>query len=544
MSSRSKTPSFVATFELSQLQGGGSFKDIDTMSEFYRKIYNAGLGICLKSLKSMKASEEWATARKMPKIKESDRKARGKAFSDLVKKYGLEEYSIQKSVKNLVDGDEAFCLWTNSAVVQKVAKRIFQAMEKLQYGQAKRVRFKRKGDFFSFEGKSNKTGVRLTEEEGTFICLIGNKSYRLSYDMDNPYHVHALSSRVKYGRILRKTIKGKERYFVQGIFEGLPYEDKAKKERHRKIVKDREGHDYYKRRKSLPNDIRFSVATDFGPGSIAVATPLTSFERPISLGVDKKQKKVKTLQRSMDKKRRLSNPDNYQDNGTIKKGKKTWNNSKKYLKERRKKADTERRKAAERKSSHGFLSNQILAYGKNHKTEKISYKGWQKGWFGKSIRHHAPSALEGELSRKAEYARGRSERINTYQTALSQHCLCGERRKKALSERTHACPKCGLTAKRDTLAAFLAIFCSKEITKNGEEKWTLDLRSARFFARGHRTLSVSGKSHPRETIKAKPSLASSSVMDEKTAEMVAEKTLDFALEPSSKRDGSGRKSTV
>ncbi|MFW7378765.1 MAG: hypothetical protein ACOH5I_08165 [Oligoflexus sp.] len=143
------------------------------------------------------------------------------------------------------------------------------------------------------------------------------------------------------------------------------------------------------------------------------------------------------------------------------------------------------------------------------KTEKVSYKGWQK-IFGRSIAHHAPSALEGELTRKAGYARGRCERISTFQTALSQMCLCGAKRKKPLSQRMHHCDNCGLEAPRDIFSAYLAIFCHKEIDKCGNEKWSLNLDDAKAMFRGHRYLSKSGTNAAPIRSDGKPSKACTS----------------------------------
>ena len=39
----------------------------------------------------------------------------------------------------------------------------------------------------------------------------------------------------------------------------------------------------------------------------------------------------------------------------------------------------------------------------------------------------------------------------------SQHCLCGCEVRKALSERVHRCPECGLNAPRDTVSALLIL---------------------------------------------------------------------------------------
>ena len=49
-------------------------------------------------------------------------------------------------------------------------------------------------------------------------------------------------------------------------------------------------------------------------------------------------------------------------------------------------------------------------------------------------------------------------RVSTSRTALSQRCICGARVPKALSQRTHSCPACGLTGDRDLVSAALAAF--------------------------------------------------------------------------------------
>lgn len=92
----------------------------------------------------------------------------------------------------------------------------------------------------------------------------------------------------------------------------------------------------------------------------------------------------------MDRQRRAGNPENYNPNGTVKKGKKRFNQSNRYKKTAAKKRNIERKQAAHRKSLHGKLVNQTLKLGKNIKTEKVSVIAWQKN-FGKSIGFKSPS---------------------------------------------------------------------------------------------------------------------------------------------------------
>ena len=123
-------------------------------------------------------------------------------------------------------------------------------------------------------------------------------------------------------------------------------------------------------------------------------------------------------------------------------------------------ADLARKETAYRKTAHGALANHVLRLGNHIKTEKLSYKGWQKQW-GRSIGLRAPGMFVTLLKRKAENAGGRVEEINTYKTALSQTCHCGRKAKKLLSERWHKCP-CGVIAQRDLYSAYLACFVVKD----------------------------------------------------------------------------------
>jgi transposase len=72
--------------------------------------------------------------------------------------------------------------------------------------------------------------------------------------------------------------------------------------------------------------------------------------------------------------------------------------------------------------------------GKMIKTEKLSYKGWQKRLFGKSVGYRAPGMFVEILRRKAGSAGGE---VNEFpvKNKLSQTCHCGQVHKKKLSER-------------------------------------------------------------------------------------------------------------
>ena len=95
-------------------------------------------------------------------------------------------------------------------------------------------------------------------------------------------------------------------------------------------------------------------------------------------------------------------------------------------------------------------------HGADIACEKLDYVAWQKN-FPRSVRDRAPGLLVQMMRRKAESAGGdRLYEFNPKTTALSQTCLCGDRKKKPLSQRVHRCG-CGITEHRDLFSAYLGL---------------------------------------------------------------------------------------
>ena len=91
------------------------------------------------------------------------------------------------------------------------------------------------------------------------------------------------------------------------------------------------------------------------------------------------------LQRKMERSRRAMNPDNYNNDGTVKKGAHQWKKSNRYLKTQAKYQELGRKQAATRKRDHGTLINQLLAKGGTVKVEKNNYRAFQRSHFSRSI---------------------------------------------------------------------------------------------------------------------------------------------------------------
>src|SRR5262249_41777249 len=152
-----------------------------------------------------------------------------------------------------------------------------------------------------------------------------------------------------------------------------------------------------------------TVGMDLGPSAVAIV-PREGTPRLEVLCAElaPNARAIRRLQRQMDRQQRANNPENYDEQGRIKKhGKQrlTWKDSKRYLTARRRKATRERKLAAHRKSLHGRLVHEIVAVGNTIITEKLSYRAWQKQ-FGKSVGLRAPGMFIALLKRTgAAYGR-------------------------------------------------------------------------------------------------------------------------------------------
>ncbi len=308
--------------------------------EAARQLYNACLGEAMRRVKLIRQSRDFTWARSL-KPSNPERKVLFKRVRERYdfSEYALHSYSTQRRKSWL--GNHL-----DSNTVQKLATRAYKAVEKVLFGKSKKVRFKGKNQMDSVEGKSNKSGIRW---KGEAVEWSGLELRGLITDND-PVILHGLNSKVKYVRLVRRKISGKNRFYAQLVCEGKPFVKPKNK-----LAKG-------------------EVGLDIGPSTIAIVGDTAAQLKEFASELEFDTARIRLLQRRMDRSRRATNPDNYNPNGTLKKGKKRWNSSKSYLKVRTSKANLERKLAAHRKSLHGELVNDILRTGDVIKLEKLSYK--------------------------------------------------------------------------------------------------------------------------------------------------------------------------
>jgi len=178
-------------------------------------------------------------------------------------------------------------------------------------------------------------------------------------------------------------------------------------------------------------------------------------------------------QRHLDRQHRAGSPACFNPDGVHTSGRCVWRRSAAAQRTMIRVGELHRRLAEHRKSLHGALGNRLLGHGTEIACERLEYVSWQKN-FPRSVRDRAPGLLVETVRRKAESAGGTPVyEYNPRTTALSQTCLCGNRKKKPLSQRTHRC-ECGVTEDRDLFSAYLGLYVRTQV--DGVDR--LDLPSA------------------------------------------------------------------
>jgi hypothetical protein len=390
-----------------------------------RQLENAVLGECLRRLDLMRESKAWQSARKMPKASVERRQA----FKAVI-----EDFDFKSSMADRFAIACKNACWIadhmSSNEAQKAALRAFQSVAQYAFGVRGRPRFKRIGGVSSVEGKTNKAGVRWKSDAAAVEW--SGLSIPAMISAHDTWLTEALKAETKYCRIVRREVRGKVRWFVQLIQEGISP----------------------RRHNTRPG----VVGLDLGPSTIAAVSDRAAILEKFCPTIEQPWKKMRRLERAMDRSRRATNPDNFNVNGTVKKGRKLWNRSARYQRLAAERRERERRLAAERKIQHGQLVSRILAQGTTIRTEKLSYRAFQK-CYGRSAKVRGCGMFVALLRRRAKEAEGAVIEFSTRTTRLSQFDhTTGVYTKKPLSQRIHILGDGSGTVQRDLYSAFLARF--------------------------------------------------------------------------------------
>lgn len=254
--------------------------------------------------------------------------------------------------------------------------------------------------------------------------------------------------RIKFCRLVRHHLNGKERWFVHIYLEGKPpvLHSIADKSVRMGVDPTLNGFAYYI---SEDNDGKTEA------GKIIVSPRVMQYLDKICL-----------LDRQIERSRRVNNPDNYDAKGKVKKGPLQWKKSKRYDARCAKRKELYRKLAATRKSDHGKVINEFLGKSGTVMCEKNNHRAFQRS-FGRVINRSAIGSFIAHLKRSAARAGLDFIELDPFSLKLSQYDPATDTyTKKPLSQRWHQWGNTDKWVDRDIMSAFLACY----VTEQGHDR--------------------------------------------------------------------------
>lgn len=414
-----------------------------------RYIYNSLVNVTQKRYKEMIKTKKYRNLISVLTENKKSNKEIWKQINDIRKQYGMSEYSFHEDVKQM---QNHFKDNIDSFTAQKIATQLWESYDKLFYGNGNKIYYKRHGELNALEGKSNRTGIRFKDN----TILWNGLKIPVVIDYDNDYEYQAMQSKICYNRIIRKYIRNKYKYYVQIVFKGNPPI---------KLIAETGEIKHYMG--------TGDVGLDIGTRTIAISSQSDVKILELADRIQNIEDQKKKLLRKIDRSRRATNPENYNEDGTIKKHgnkKVLWNQSNHCIKYQNELKELYRKQADIRKYQHECLANYIISLGNKVYVEKMNFAGLQKRAkktekndkgrfkrkkrFGKSLANKAPSMLLTIIDRKLRYYGEKLIEINTSEARASQfNHFDGTYKKKSLSQRWNDFD--GLKIQRDMYSAFL-----------------------------------------------------------------------------------------
>lgn len=409
----------------------------------------------LRRLKNLERTKEYRNL--IDEINNTPKEKRKALFSKrrkLLKDSGFSEYDFKDDIagKNSLM-QKHFIEHIATQIAHKLASDVWRSFDKFLFGNGRFIHFSKRGSLRSVASQKNGNG--MTYKNGYFIWSGGQSKNKIILKIKvtppkNDYEKEMLSKKIKYLRIVKKWVKTRYKYYLQFALEGKP------------VKKDR-----------IVN--KGNVGIDIGTQTVAISSADSVKLLELADKIDKNHTKKKILQRKMDRSRRYTNPQNYNEDGTIKKPPKgqrfSWYKSKKYIQLAGKVRELERKNADIRKYQHTCLANWILSLGDTVYVEQMNFSGLQrraketkidkngkyakKKRYGKSLANKAPSMFLTILESKLNQYGGQLNKINTYEFKASQYDHTDDTfTKHNRSERWHILSN-GDKNQRDLYSAFL-----------------------------------------------------------------------------------------
>lgn len=432
---------------------------IDMLEKDYFKcnrLYNNTTRYVLKQVKQIKRTRKYQNVVKFLKkdIEKDFKKSLYQEIKDLMIEYKITKSDLEKYMK--VGNKRAFCRSIKAQVFQTLAKELYKSVESSLF-KGTEIKYRKFGTTDSISSKSSNCTIIFNKKDHNF--KYNGQTFKLKNIREKDYYLQeALESEVAICKIVRKPIKNKYCYYLQITLKGTPP---------KKVFKG-----------------KGTIGIDQGTSTTALyKNDLINFVE-LTPNIRKYNKEIVKIQRRMENKKRLNNPDCYNENGTFKKGSKITR-TKAYQKELFKLKDAYRRKTVYVKDFHNKLAKFIIsncdtivketlnykalqkrAKGKAVKQDKKTtiinkkgevkniYKYKRKKRFGKSLNNHSPGYLNAQILKRATECGVNVVAVDMFEYRASQYNhLTGEYVKSELNER---CKLIGSDkVQRDLYSAFL-----------------------------------------------------------------------------------------
>ena len=380
-------------------------------------------------------------------------------MNDRIQFFGLTDGGLKASAKVM---QHTFKNHLSSQQVQKEASRVYVGVEKVLYEGAKSVHFKKLVDQKTISQACCTNGIKVDLKAGLVTWL--GLEMRIDPDKTDPYAAESINHELKYAEIARQEFRNGWHYYLNLYLDGQAP-------------------------KKLQSQTGI-VGIDPGVSTMAAVSKKAVSIKELAPDCKKYNAEIAKQQRLIDKQTRQANPQNYNPDGTIRKGKKTWTFSKGCRKRKREVRVLYRQKSENTKCSHNQQINELMVrYGTDFIAEKMDYKALakrskkkaerqdkesvvkkkdgsvktvrkckRKKRFGKSVNDRSPSAFLTRLEQKAKQYGGTVVYTNTWEYKGSQYRHDTDTYEKvSLSDRWKIIDGCKV--QRDLYSAFLQ-FCA------------------------------------------------------------------------------------
>ena len=430
----------------------------------FNKIKNVTIKHTQKLLRVLERDKEYNSwlSEYLELKKSSKSKKRIKELSKLMyqrrKEIGLTNFDLKKWLAPI---RRKYARFISSQQGQALTDDIWRAVEKYLFSDGKKIHFNSILETLTIPQASSLNGliVDLTKEEAKWLGM----NFKIDIK-HNDYVDEVLSQRkFNYGYIAREMFDSGWRYYVKLIFHGDP------------PIK---AHKY-----------KVDAGVDLGTSTVAVVRDDKVFLENLAPKAKEYNKMIRQLDRKIERSLRITNPENYDVDGKIKKRKKSetklkWTVSNNCKRLKRKRKSLFRKMAATSLQSHRKMINEMLEDVRTLTIEPMNFKALQrrakntersdkptetqtkngevktihkykkKKRFGYSLSLHSPGNFQRELLRKCELYDIEVREISTSEFKASQfnHDTSAYEKVK-LSQRSKVVA--GESVQRDLYSAFL-----------------------------------------------------------------------------------------